>query len=154
MSGWAAEKTGAFKIADVQTFYGEVAPQTEARELCSRYSNECKGAPENQAEVTRRFQCLAQMTGKHSVEGGEKAAQAERQTRLQRSLAEKAQWETDPWFVGAYSGSFPLEKGTGSWALRCAMGEECLLTMTNPGATAQTIPMRVPERRWAAIEDL
>ena len=150
-NGWAVAKTGAFKIADVQAFYGEMAPQTEAREVYSRYSNDCKSASENQAEANRRLQWLAQMTGKHTVEGREKAAQADRQARLQRSLAEKAQWETDPWFVGAYSGSFPLEKGTGSWALRCAMGEACVLTMTNPGAAAQTIPMRVPIRRETAI---
>lgn len=149
--GWTAAKNGAFKIADVKMFYQEMAPQTEALDIYSRYFIECKSTTENEAVLTKDLQWFAHMTAKHSDEGREQAAQAEKEERRQQNLAEKAQWETDPWFVGTFSGSFVLDSGTGHWSLKCAMGEECVLAMNSPGSPPQTLPMRVPIRREIAI---
>lgn len=149
--GWAAAKNGAFNIADVKTFYGEMAPQTEALDVYSRYTNECKSGSENEAELTKDVQWFVHMAAKYSDEGRAQAAQAEREQRLRQSLAEKAQWETDPWFVGAFSGGVALDNGALKWSLKCAMGEACDLTVSSPGAPPQTLPMRVPIRREIAI---
>lgn len=148
---WKAAQNYAFKIAKVKMFYEEMAPQSVALDIYSRYSNDCKTTAENDIEVGKRLQWFVEMAAKYSDEAKEKAVKTQREKRSQQSLAEMTLRESDPWFAGKFSGALPLENGTGSWSLKCVMGEECALIMNSPNSPPQTIPMRVPIRREIVI---
>jgi len=149
-NGQAAQNY-AFKIAKVKMFYEEMAIQTDALELNSRYSNDCKTVADNDAEIARRLRWFADMSAKYSDEATERAVQAQKDKQRQQSLAEIGLRETDPWFEGKFSGPFFVSSGAGKWSLKCTVGEACALTMTYPNSQPQTIQTRVPIRRETVI---
>lgn len=148
---WKATQNRTFNIAQVKTFYEEMASQTEALDIYSRYANICSTLAENDIEVAKRLRWFADMAARHSDDAKARAVQAQMEHRKLQSLAEVGLRELDPWFVGKFSGYFPSKNGTGRWSLKCAMGEECLLTMSAPNSLPQSIPMRVPIRREVII---